>query len=68
MATNKTRKTYKHKTTAIALSAPVSATLGATNTQYQIFIGTVPYSKVCIGDEQFKAIYCGSKLIWKRKV
>lgn len=69
MATKKTRKTRKRKTiaTAVALSTSAPATLGAANTQYQIFIGTVPYSKVCIGDKEFKAIYRGSELIWRRK-
>ena len=69
MATKKTRKAHKRKTavTAMALSTSATATLGASNTQYQIFIGTVPYSKVCIGDEEFKAIYRGSELIWRRK-
>ena len=69
MATKKTRKAHKRKTavTAMALSTSATATLGASNTQYQIFIGTVPYSKVCIGDEEFKAIYRGSEPIWRRK-
>ena len=69
MTTKKTRKAHKRKTavTAMALSTSATATLGASNTQYQIFIGTVPYSKVCIGDEEFKAIYRGSELIWRRK-
>ena len=69
MATKKTRKARKRKTavTAMALSTSATATLGASNTQYQIFIGTVPYSKVCIGDEEFKAIYRGSEPIWRRK-
>ena len=69
MTTKKTRKTRKRKTaaTAMTLSTSAPATLGASNTQYQIFIGTVPYSKVCIGDEEFKAIYRGSELIWRRK-
>lgn len=69
MAMKKTRKIRKRKTAAVAmaLSTSATATLGATNTQYQIFIGTVPYSKVCIGDEEFKAIYRGSELIWRRK-
>ena len=69
MALKKTRKIRKRKTAAVAmaLSTSVTATLGASNTQYQIFIGTVPYSKVCIGDEEFKAIYRGSEPIWRRK-
>ena len=69
MAMKKTRKIRKRKTAAVAmaLSTSATATLGASNTQYQIFIGTVPYSKVCIGDEEFKAIYRGSELIWRRK-
>ena len=69
MATKKTRKARKRKTTvtAMALSTSAPATLGTSNTQYQIFIGTVPYSKVCIGDEEFKAIYRGSEPIWRRK-
>ena len=69
MTTKKTRKAHKRKTavTAMALSTSATATLGASNTQYQIFIGTVPYSKVCIGDEEFKAIYRGSEPIWRRK-
>lgn len=69
MATKKTRKAHKRKTavTAMALSTSATATLGASNTQYQIFIGTVPYSKVCIGDEEFKAIYRGGEPIWRRK-
>ena len=69
MATKKTRKARKRKTavTAMALNTSATATLGASNTQYQIFIGTVPYSKVCIGDEEFKAIYRGNELIWRRK-
>ena len=69
MATKKTRKARKRKTavTAATLNVPASVTLDTLNTQYQIFIGTVPYSKVCIGDEEFKAIYRGSELIWRRK-
>ena len=69
MATTKTRKTRKRKTavTAATLNVPASVTLDKLNTQYQIFIGTVPYSKVCIRDEEFKAIYRGSELIWRRK-
>ena len=69
METKKTRKMRKLKTaaTAATLNVPASATLDTLNTQYQIFIGTVPYSKVCIGYEDFKAIYCGSELIWRRK-
>ena len=69
MATKKTRKTRKRKTavTAATLNVPASVTLDTLNTQYQIFIGTVPYSKVCIGDKEFKAIYRGSELIWRRK-
>ena len=69
MATKKTRKTRKRKTavTAATLNVPAQVTLDTLNTQYQIFIGTVPYSKVCIGYEEFKAIYRGSELIWRRK-